>query len=177
MHEILTLCAQLICITIEKDSGNILVFLPGMDDILRLDKLVQQKLRRLADAVNIVPHKGEHHRGNCVLAAYSHETSSNTNRCRVSGKFCYPAARAQSGHAGTDETCECHRNNCMRFAGSAQMLAQAGSLQASPMAEVASCTCLCMRVLAGLAHGPSRHLEVPPHARSWLWLPKLPWTK
>ena len=54
MDEILTLCAQLICITIEKDSGNILVFLPGMDDILRLDKLVKQKLGRLADGVNIV---------------------------------------------------------------------------------------------------------------------------
>ena len=52
--EILTLCAQLICITIEKDSGNILVFLPGMDDILRLDKLVKQKLGRLAVGVNIV---------------------------------------------------------------------------------------------------------------------------
>ena len=75
IDEILTLCAQLICITIEKDSGNILVFLPGMDDILRLDKLVQQKLRRLADGVNIVPHEGERHRANCVLAAYSHETS------------------------------------------------------------------------------------------------------
>ena len=53
MDEILTLCAQLICITIEKDSGNILVFLPGMDDILRLDKLVKQKLGRVADGVNI----------------------------------------------------------------------------------------------------------------------------
>ena len=54
MGEILTLCAQLICITIEKDSGNILVFLPGMDDILRLDTLVKQKLGRLAASVNIV---------------------------------------------------------------------------------------------------------------------------
>ena len=97
--------SDLISITIENDNGNLLVFLLGMDDILRLDKLVQQKLRRLADAVNIVPHEGERHRANCVLAAYSHETSSNGNRCRVSGKFCYPAARAQSGHAGTDETC------------------------------------------------------------------------
>ena len=70
-----------------------------------------------------------------------------------------------------------HQNNCMRFAGSAQMLAQAGSLKASPMAEVASCTCLCMRVLAGSAHGRSRHLHVPPHARSWVWLTKRTWTK
>ena len=53
MDEILTLCAQLICITIEKDSGNILVFLPGMDDILRMDKLVQHKLGRLADDVKL----------------------------------------------------------------------------------------------------------------------------
>jgi len=52
--EILTLCADLISITIENANGNLLVFLPGMDDILRLDKLVQQKLRRLADGVNIV---------------------------------------------------------------------------------------------------------------------------
>ena len=70
-----------------------------------------------------------------------------------------------------------HQNNCMRFAGSAQMLAQAGSLKASPMAEVATCTCLCMRVLAGSAHGRSRHLEVPAHARCWVWLPKPTWTK
>ena len=54
MDEILTLCAQLICITIEKDIGNILVFLPGLEDILRLDKLVKKKLGRLAQGVNIV---------------------------------------------------------------------------------------------------------------------------
>ena len=54
MDEILTLCAQLICITIEEDRGNILVFLPGLDDILRLDKLVKKKLGRLAQGVNIV---------------------------------------------------------------------------------------------------------------------------
>ena len=53
MDEILTLCAQLICITIEKDSGNILVFLPGMDDILRMHKLVKHKLGRLADGVKL----------------------------------------------------------------------------------------------------------------------------
>ena len=29
--EILTLCADLISITIENDNGNLLVFLPGMD--------------------------------------------------------------------------------------------------------------------------------------------------
>ena len=104
-YESVTLCGDLTSITIENDNGNLLASLLGMDDILRLDKLVQQKLRRLADGVNIVPHEGERHRANCVLAAYSHETSSNGNRCRVSGKFCHPAARAQSGHAGTDETC------------------------------------------------------------------------
>ena len=52
--EMLTVCADLISITIETDGGNLLVFLPGMDEILRLDKLVQQKLRGLADGVNIV---------------------------------------------------------------------------------------------------------------------------
>ena len=52
--EILTLCVQLISLTIEQDDGNLLVFLPGMDDIVRLDKLVQEKLGRLADGVNIV---------------------------------------------------------------------------------------------------------------------------
>ena len=176
-YEIVTLCGDLISITIELDNGNLPVFHLGMDDISPLDKLVQQKVHRLADAVHMLPHKGECHRANCMLASYCHETNSNSNRSRVSGNFCYPAARAQSGHAGTDEACECHRHNCMRFAVSAQMLALAGSLKASPMAEVASFTCLCMRVLAGLAHGRSRHLEVPPHARSWLWLPKLSWTK
>ena len=74
-YDIVTLCGDLISITIENDNGNLLVFLLGMDDILRLDKLVQQKLHRLADAVHIVPHKGECHRANCVLAAYGHETS------------------------------------------------------------------------------------------------------
>ena len=54
IDEILTLCAELISITIGKDTGNLLVFLPGMDDILRLDKLVKQKLGRRADGVNIV---------------------------------------------------------------------------------------------------------------------------
>ena len=44
MHEILTLCAQLICITIEKDSGNILVFLPGMDATLEDINVVIAKL-------------------------------------------------------------------------------------------------------------------------------------
>ena len=54
MGEILTLCAQLICITIQGDIGNILVFLPGMDDIMRLRKLVQEELGSLAGDVNIV---------------------------------------------------------------------------------------------------------------------------
>ena len=54
IEDILTLCAQLICITLENDGGNILVFLPGMDDILRLEKLVEEKLRRLVAEVNIV---------------------------------------------------------------------------------------------------------------------------
>ena len=52
--EILTLCAQLICITIESDTGNILVFLPGIDDILRVDKLVKQKLGGRAHGIDIV---------------------------------------------------------------------------------------------------------------------------
>ena len=50
---ILTQCAQLICITIEKNSGNILVLLLGMDDILRMDKLVKHKLGRLVDGVKL----------------------------------------------------------------------------------------------------------------------------
>ena len=52
--EILTVCADLIAITIETERGNLLVFLPGMDEILRLDKLVQEKLGGLAATVNIV---------------------------------------------------------------------------------------------------------------------------
>ena len=87
------------------------------------------------------------------------------------------AARGQSGHASTAATFKCHQNNSVRFAGSAQMLAQAGSLRAPPMAEVATCTCLYMRVLEGYAHGGNRHLHVPPHARSWVWLTKRTWTK
>ena len=93
----------------------------------------------------------------------------------VGGDF--RAARGQSGHASTAATFKCHQNNSVRFAGSAQMLAQAGSLRAPPMAEVATCTFLYMRVLEGSAHGRSRHLHVPPHARSWVWLPKRTWTK
>ena len=50
--EILTLCTQLICITIENDEGNILVFLPGLDEIMRLGELVKQNLGR--HGVNIV---------------------------------------------------------------------------------------------------------------------------
>ena len=41
----------------------------------------------------------------------------------------------------------------MSFAGSAQMLADVRSFKASPVAEVANCMYLCMRVLAGFAHG------------------------
>ena len=50
--EILTLCTQLICITIENDEGNILVFLPGLDEIMRLGELVKQNLD--GHGVNIV---------------------------------------------------------------------------------------------------------------------------
>ena len=161
-YEIVTLCGDLIVITIENDNGNLAVFHRGMEDILPLDRLVQQKVHRLPDAVHMLPREGECHCANCMVASFCHETISSSNRIRVSGH---------------DETCECHRHNCMRFAGSAQMLALAESLKASPMAEVISFTCLCMRVLAGFAQDPSRHLEVRPHARSWLWLPKLLWTK
>ena len=42
--EILALCADLISHTIEEDRGNLLVFLPGMNEILRVDKLVEEKL-------------------------------------------------------------------------------------------------------------------------------------
>ena len=99
--------------------------------------------------------------------------SAKSRECQ----FLFSSCSCTKWPRSTDETCECHRNNCMRLAGSAQMLTLAGSLKASAMDEVASITCLCMRVLAGSAPGRSRHLEVPRHARSCLWLPKLSWTK
>ena len=69
-YEIVTLCGDLISITIELDNGNLPVFHLGMDDISPLDKLVQQKVHRVADAVHMLPHKGECHRANCMLASY-----------------------------------------------------------------------------------------------------------
>ena len=78
----------------------------------------------------------------------------------------FRAARGRSGHASTAATFKCHQNNSVRFAGSAQMLAQAGSLRAPPMAEVATRTCLYMLVLEGSAHGRNRHLHMPLQARS-----------
>ena len=54
MDEILSLCAQLIIITLQKDFGNILVFLPGMDEILKLEKLVQKKQGRHAPELLVV---------------------------------------------------------------------------------------------------------------------------
>ena len=65
----------------------------------------------------------------------------------------------------------------MSFAGSAQMLADVQSFKASPVAELANYMYLCMRVLAGSAHGRRRDLKVPAHARCWVWLPKPTWTK
>ena len=65
----------------------------------------------------------------------------------------------------------------MSFAGSAQMLADVQSFKASPVAELANYMYLCMRVLAGSAHGRSRDLKVPAHAPCWVWLPKPTWTK
>ena len=53
-EEILTLCVQLISITIDEDDGNLLVFLPGMDEIQCLDKLVREQLRVQGATVNIV---------------------------------------------------------------------------------------------------------------------------
>ena len=61
------------------------------------------------------------------------------------------AARGQSGHASTTATAKCYQNNSVRFAGSAQMFAQAGSLKARPMAEVATCTCLHICTMAPAA--------------------------
>ena len=61
----------------------------------------------------------------------------------VGGDF--RAARGQSRHASTGANLKRHQSNSVRFAGSAQMLAQAGSLRAPPMAEVATCTFLYMR--------------------------------
>ena len=52
--EILTLCVHLISMTIEQDDGNLLVFLPGMDEIQRLAKLVREELRVKGASVNIV---------------------------------------------------------------------------------------------------------------------------
>ena len=76
------------------------------------------------------------------------------------------AAHGRSGHASTAATSNCHHNNSVRFPGSAQMLAQARSLRPPPMAEVATRTCLYMLVLEGSAHGRSRRLQMPLHARS-----------
>ena len=53
----------------------------------------------------------------------------------------------------------------MSFAGSAQMLADVESFKASPVAEVANCMYLCMRVLAGFAQGRRRDLKVRLHMR------------
>ena len=53
--EMLTVCADLISITIETDGGNLLVFLPGMEEIQKLDKLVRDELRLTNATVNIVP--------------------------------------------------------------------------------------------------------------------------
>ena len=54
-EEILTLCVQLILITIEEDrDGNLLVFLPGMEEIQKLDKLVKEQVRLRKATVNIV---------------------------------------------------------------------------------------------------------------------------
>ena len=99
--------------------------------------------------------------------------SAKSRECQ----FLFSSCSCTKWPRSTDETCECHRNNCMRFAGSAQMLALAGCWKASPMAEVPSLTCLGMLVLAGSPHGRSRDLEAPPHGRSWLCLPKMLWTK
>ena len=60
-------------------------------------------------------------------------------------------ARGQSGHASAAATFKCHQNNSVRFAGSAQMFAQAGSLRARPLAEVATCTCLHICTMAPAA--------------------------
>ena len=99
------------------------------------------------------------------------------------------SARGQSGHACTvapaaccavsaqhtvqakwwwAATAECYPINRLggKFPGSAQMLTQARSFRPPPMAEVATRTCLYMLVLEGSAHGRSRHLQMPLHARS-----------
>ena len=79
-----------------------------------------------------------------------------------------PAARGQSSHVSTNATAECLPINRLggKFPGSAQMLTQERSLRPPPMAEVATRTCLYMLVLEGSAHGRSRHLQMPLHARS-----------
>ena len=65
-------------------------------------------------------------------------------------------------------TAECYPINRFggKFPGSAQMLTQARSFRPPPMAEVTTRTCLYMLVLEGSAHGRSRHLHMPLHARS-----------
>ena len=42
-EDILPVCAELIRGTMLQPDGNILVFLPGMDEILRLQKIVEDK--------------------------------------------------------------------------------------------------------------------------------------
>ena len=117
------------------------------------------------------------HQGLWIMIRFQTSVMMVNKQCLREVGSDFGAARGQSGHASTAATFKCHQNNSVRFAGSAQMLAQAGSLRAPPMAEVATCTFLYMRVLEGSAHGRSRHLHVPPHARSWVWLAKRTWTK
>ena len=87
----------------------------------------------------------------CELFEGSARKALGPNVClREVGGDCR-AARGQSGHASTAATFKCHQNNSVRFAGSAQMFAQAGSLRARPMAEVATCTCLHICTMAPAA--------------------------
>ena len=113
----------------------------------------------------------------CELFEGSTRKAQGPNVClREVGGDCR-AARGQSCHASSAATFKGNQSNRVRFAGSAQMFAQSGSFRARPIAEVATCTCLHMRVVEGSTHGQSRHLHVPPHARSWEWLAKRTWTK
>ena len=87
----------------------------------------------------------------CELFEGSTRKSQGPNVClREVGGDCR-AARGQSCHASSAATFKGNQSNRVRFAGSAQMFAQTGSLRARPIAEVATCTCLHICTMAPAA--------------------------
>ena len=80
------------------------------------------------------------------------------------------AARGQSCHASSAATFKGNQSNRVRFAGSAQMFAQTGSLRARPIAEVATCTCLhiCTMAPAACCAVSAQHIV---QAKCWWAVP------